>query len=102
MPPSAKSVTRPSRWGNPFRVGDLATVPALDPQPGFERQLVRIGPHTAVEKFREHAEAKLAEEPDWLEPLRGYDLACYCAEDAEWCHADVLLDLANRQRPEAA
>ena len=29
--------------------------------------------------------------------LRGRDLACYCPLD-EPCHADVLLELANRQR----
>ena len=32
--------------------------------------------------------------PD-LAPLRGRDLACFCAPD-EPCHADVLLELANR------
>ena len=29
--------------------------------------------------------------------LHGRDLACYCPLD-EPCHADVLLELANRQR----
>jgi Domain of unknown function (DUF4326) len=27
--------------------------------------------------------------------LRGKDLACWCAADAKWCHADVLLEIAN-------
>ena len=27
--------------------------------------------------------------------LRGIDLACFCAEDAEWCHVDVVLEMAN-------
>jgi len=31
---------------------------------------------------------------EWLTPLRGHDLACWCRLD-QTCHADVLLDLAN-------
>lgn len=31
-----------------------------------------------------------------VELLRGRDLACWCPLDAEWCHADDLLDAANR------
>lgn len=31
-----------------------------------------------------------------LAPLRGRDLACWCAPDAEWCHADDLIEAANR------
>ena len=38
-----------------------------------------------------HTEAELAE---WLAPLRGRDLACWCPLDQP-CHADVLLELAN-------
>jgi hypothetical protein len=34
------------------------------------------------------------------EPLRGKNLACWCALDAP-CHADVLLELANRPESEA-
>ncbi len=33
-----------------------------------------------------------------LAPLRGHDLACFCAQDRP-CHADVLLELANREPP---
>ncbi len=29
---------------------------------------------------------------DWLEPLRGKDLLCFCPE-GEACHGDVLLEL---------
>jgi hypothetical protein len=31
----------------------------------------------------------------WLAPLRGRDLVCWCPLDAP-CHADILLELANR------
>lgn len=45
--------------------------------------------------YREH----LREQPDLLaaarDELAGRDLACWCPLDAEWCHADDLLNLAN-------
>jgi Domain of unknown function (DUF4326) len=74
---SAVIVTRPGRWGNPYVV-----------RPGRS-------PAEVVQCFAVYAEARLALEPDWLDPLRGKDLACWCAEDAPACHADVLLRLAN-------
>jgi hypothetical protein len=37
----------------------------------------------------------LTHHPDMLAPLRGKNLACFCALDQP-CHADVLLRLANR------
>lgn len=97
MPDGAKSVTRPGRWGNPFRVGhpmddDGHPIPEYLDWPGAKRMTAA----DAVRCFRTYARGRLQEEPDWLEPLRGADLACYCAEGAEHCHADVLLELANR------
>jgi len=55
-------------------------------------------PRVQVQWFREHmADMKL--QPDRYEkliaPLRGKNLACWCALDQP-CHADVLLELANR------
>ena len=75
------SVTRPGRWGNPFDV----------------RQ---FGLKTALRLFEVYARQRLTVEPDWLEPLRNRDLACWCAEDAPACHADVLLRLANGSQGE--
>jgi hypothetical protein len=37
----------------------------------------------------------LEEQPDFLEPLRGKDLMCWCGPDRP-CHADLLLKMANR------
>jgi len=45
--------------------------------------------------FRRYAEERLQREPEWLDPLRGRDLACWCRRLDELCHADVLLELAN-------
>jgi len=74
-------VTRPTRWGNPFKV-----------VPG-ERTAEQ-----AVAMYRRH----LAEHPELVERARrelaGRDLACWCPPGAT-CHADVLLDVANAADP---
>lgn len=77
----AVMVGRPSRWGNPFRVGKSA-------------EEVRSACE-AVRLFRLDLLMRMARNPDLLEPLRKKNLACWCALDQP-CHADVLLDLANR------
>jgi len=82
MPPNTVSVTRPGRWGNPFKIGDgLPGMPstkmdAVDAVMCFELFI----PQFAVEAARKE--------------LRGKNLACFCALDQP-CHADVLLELAN-------
>jgi hypothetical protein len=70
----AVNVSRPSKWGNPFRVDaahGVATVVAT-----YRSAILRSG---------------LANE---LAELRGKNLACWCKR-GELCHADVLLELAN-------
>lgn len=87
MPAGAVSVTRPGVFGNPFVLKD----PVL---PGDRER--------AVSAFRRWlngtipgAEAQRSRLLARLQELRGKDLACFCAEGAT-CHADVLLELANR------
>lgn len=81
MPANTVSVTRPGRYGNPYRVG------------------VDGDQSECVDKFRADLEHTLRFDPsllaDHLESLRGKDLACFCALDTP-CHGDVWLDLANR------
>lgn len=69
----AIKVDRTTAWGNPCK----------------------MPPIIAVEVFKGIAEERMQRDPQWLAPLRGKDLACWCKLDA-LCHADVLLDLANR------
>ena len=75
----AVNVTRPSKWGNPYRVS-----------PNMSRE-------AAVAAFRRHINDMLDEPGNALplEELRGKNLACCCPLDGP-CHADVLLELANR------
>jgi hypothetical protein len=72
-------VTRPTKWGNPHPLS--------------------LGREEAVRRYREDLLAgRLAISIEDVErELGGRDLACYCPLD-EPCHADVLLELANRQR----
>ena len=75
-PTDAVYVGRGSNWGNLFKIGEDGT-----------REEV-------IEKFEKiYVPAILKKIPDWLEPLRGKDLVCWCFPEA--CHADVLLRLAN-------
>ena len=92
MPEGAIYVGRPSRWGNYVRVGECEACSLGDFHPGEPHQ-----PYTAqsaVELFRVVQEANPFLDID-LAPLRGHDLACWCPLDQP-CHADVLLELANR------
>ena len=71
-PVGAVVVARPGRWGNPYKVG------------------VHVA--TAAEAVRLY---RILIEGHDLTPLRGHDLACWCPLNQP-CHADVLLELANR------
>ena len=83
MPPNTVSVARPSRYGNPHRIG-FCPVCGVD--------------HTREEALAEF-KAQLAQYSEWdyerFDVLRGKNLACYCALD-QACHADILLEIANR------
>lgn len=109
MPPNTIIVSRPSEWGNPWRVapaklsggGEGPTVEWWVENPninGIYRFSRQAEAHEAAVKLYRH----------WIEhgaptsyadrarlALRGKNLACYCRPDLA-CHADVLLELANR------
>lgn len=81
MPPNTVKVTRPGRWGNPFKVGlvsEYGDVPDAETAVMFYR--------ASIDKGLQRAAIIL-----WL---RGKNLACWC-KPGEPCHADVLLELAN-------
>lgn len=105
---NARSVARPGYFGNPYRVGDVYLVSEILPFPvptartwegpcgagDADLHAVRCADaEQAVAWYREWA--RLALEPDKVLLLRGLDLACWCPLDQP-CHADVLLEIANR------
>lgn len=97
MPPNTVSVTRPGRWGNRFKVGEV--VQRFSKEKICETFTIKTNAE-AVACYREYIEGHLANPPaariirESFEELRGKNLACFCALDQP-CHADVLLELAN-------
>lgn len=72
-PEGAVYIGRPSKWKNPYKIG----------KDGSRSEV--------IDKFEKYATLKLENEPNWLEPLIGKDLYCYCAPEA--CHGDVIIKL---------
>jgi hypothetical protein len=92
MPPNTVKVDRTTKWGNPFVVGE--TYPIVEEgysEPIGQSKIASI--EDAVYAFRPWCDEYMAQWGD-LEPLRGKNLACWCAPGSP-CHADVLLELAN-------
>jgi hypothetical protein len=89
MPEGAVYVGRPTRWGNPFIVGQAHRLnhdrPIENAAKAVELYELHTGPMGSYEFDSED-----------LERLRGKDLACWCQLDAP-CHADVLLNAANER-----
>lgn len=96
-PEGSRGCARPSRYGNPFIVGDRH--PLLHEEKisrGDAVSLFRFGMKypfvpwiTAAQYYRlEWMREHVAE-------LRGLQLLCFCELDQP-CHADVLAELANR------
>ncbi len=95
MPPNTVKVSRPTRWGNPYVVGVDGDAEHCVAE--YRRLLTGV-PVCAWPKKPYLAEAALHYMPDDImaeEELCGKNLACWCPLD-QLCHADVLLDIANR------
>lgn len=94
-PAGAVYVGRPTKWGNPYRVGGVF-YDRLGDDP-------TITPEKAVQLYRRMCDFRTGsteDSPRVAEELRGKDLACWCPLD-EACHADVLLEWANGPHPPA-
>ena|ERR1700683_5536314 len=103
LPPNTVCVTRPGRWGNPFKVG-LWFKPALGAPPPHSHFCQawdqRSQPHKGYTRIEDNFmavewfEKFLTEEPGAFRELRGKNLACWCRPE-DCCHAQILLRLAN-------
>jgi hypothetical protein len=79
LPANAVIVSRPTKWGNPFRMGVQGTREECVQQ--FRSFIVSTDPR--ARSLRQS-----------LGELRGKDLACWCPPGP--CHGDVLIEMANR------
>lgn len=96
LPPRARSVARPTKYGNPFRVeqlGDLWTVTCSWPgRASFDDEVT--AKQFAVGRHRSHLLTPYSAVvpftvDDVIAELGEYDyLGCWCALNDPWCHAD--------------
>ena len=92
-PENTVVTSKPTMWGNPFWKGygcRMSAAWSYRVHLETELLLMRLGApaqNTHMRKIAEH-----------LHELRGKNLACWCPLDMPdcYCHAGVLLDLANR------
>lgn len=99
MPEGAVYVGRPTKWGNPYRVerdnwhwtarSDTSIIGTFDEQASAL--------YWAVQAFRAWWGERAVTNDEIRGELAGRDLACWCPLDQP-CHADVLLEIANRAR----
>ena len=90
MPENTVKVDRTTRWGNPFHVGYFKHYGLAF---SGRDELIADAGH-ACRLFRQHM-FNLRSATELIAPLRGKNLACWC-KLTDPCHADVLLELANR------
>ncbi len=94
MPEGAVYVGRPTKWGNPFVIGE--TYPTMEEGCSIPDGEAKCSSQAdATEMFRSWADSEYGFEDEDIDELRGRDLVCWCPLDQP-CHADVLIDIANR------
>lgn len=95
MPINTVKVDRSSRWGNPFKAESFWAAGYIGSLEVANRNCVAAFKAWMLgERHWAHGSSGHGAPPD-LSLLRGKNLACWCAPGMP-CHADVLLDLANR------
>lgn len=97
----AVNVARPGRWGNPFtRDAAIESEYATEATwPSFVVECFRdwLGPSQSGRNWWQGplSDRRRKAILEGLPELRGKNLACWC-RPGDPCHADVLLELANR------
>ena len=95
-PPNTVYVGRPTEWGNPFDWRDWrAEWPFDRPSPCPWTDEIDRDAWARAAATQEFKDAiKSGELSLDVGALKGKNLACWCRL-ADWCHADVLLEIAN-------
>jgi hypothetical protein len=98
LPENTVVVSRPTKWGNPFRVhSDGTGMDAENAVACFRSMVTKEGGWIPVALPWPCGKVPMAwtSIEDVKRELRGKNLACWCPLDQP-CHADVLLELANK------
>ena len=91
--PNTVVVSRPSKWGNPFRAGwgiymGVPICTNADAVAAYKKHIERMRDLPGLDL------QGLFRIEDIRTQLRGKNLACWCDLDQP-CHADILLEIAN-------
>lgn len=94
LPENTVYVGRPSKWGNPFKVGvfqdDFGKIVCSYSTGRYTKKVA-----DALKRYKNYLKwAKIKGLLD-LSELKGKNLACWC-KIGKPCHADILLKLANK------
>ena len=100
LPAGAVYVGRPTRWGNPFKVGDPEV-------PDRAHAVSRLGTLVLMRSWGFPCKSKpnYPAREEIRRELAGRDLACWCPLPAEGepdqCHGALLIRIANEENPDA-
>ena len=95
MPEGSVYVGRPSKWGNPYRVGGWKPCGCRSAGECDHNMFVCDTPDEAVSAYRDWVGCwSERSRREMVEALRAKNLVCWCPLDRP-CHANVLLRLAN-------
>lgn len=101
LPENTVVVSRPSKWGNPYKIGEVMKDERYRYINGCGESFelrdggIWIGdPETAVRAFQHWLWLHPAEAEEVKAELRGKNLACWCPLHLP-CHGDALLRIAN-------
>lgn len=84
IPSDAVYVGRPTKWGNPFKIGMNYQSRILNRQDSID----------AFEDWLLHSDSGVKLLAN-ISELKGKNLVCWCSPLP--CHADILLELANEE-----
>lgn len=101
-PPGTVYVGRPTIYGNPFRLERFGHARSVKLYARWAEgrlgdltlEQLGFGPHEIESLHRWRT--RLVQQ---IPLLRGKKLQCWCPLTSRWCHADVLLKLANEELP---
>lgn len=104
-PCGAVDVSQPSKWENPWWISECHQTHTpgqhwhvyhrQEPLGGIAYPTQRAARLRAVTCFRNWMLLYSDHIAECRVELGGHDLACWCTP-GQWCHADVLLELANK------